>query len=273
MVKEAGAAGIPVVHGVRQAGDAGGAGVAGGVGAAVGRAPESWAGTDWVSALSSSGAEQVVALRALHDLMVRASAHQVWRMRGTLPDASPATIDVLVNQAADEAMTALLGKLHTFEGRSRFTTWAFKFAILQAATDVRRLAWQQREVTLRDLDGELHSRGERHSVVGGGGSSGVGGPELEAEGGDLARAVATAMRTCLTPHQRRVAIALLVDGVPMDVLVERLGSNRNALYKTVHEVRQRLRAELTLRGYLPAVVAGSSAGDGAGEVSRTGGAS
>ena len=72
-------------------------------------------------------------------------------MRAALPDPSPGAVDVIVNQAADEAMTALLGNLHTFQGRSRFTTWAFKFAILQAATEVRRLQWQHREVELRDL--------------------------------------------------------------------------------------------------------------------------
>lgn len=202
-------------------------------------APKDWVPDDWVAALSAPGAEQQAAHRALHALMVRAAAHQVWRMRGTLPDASPGTVDVIVNQAADEAMTALLRKLHTFEGRSRFTTWAFKFAILQAATDVRRLQWQHREVELRDLD-LAHLPGDVHD-----------GPERQAEGSDLARALAESMHTCLTPHQRRVAVALLVDGVPIDVLAERLGSNRNALYKTLHDVRQRLRGDLTRRGYLP----------------------
>ena len=62
-------------------------------------------------------------------------------MRERSPRCSPqALVDVIVNQAADEAMTALLGKLQAFEGRSRFTTWAFKFAILQAASDVRQAA-------------------------------------------------------------------------------------------------------------------------------------
>ena len=194
---------------------------------------------DWVLALSSSGTEQQTALRALHELMVRAAAHQVWRMRSALPDASPGTVDVIVNQAADEAMAALLRKLHTFEGRSAFTTWAFKFAILQASSDVRRLQWQHREVELRDFDVE-HLSSLVHE-----------GPERQVEGSDLARALADSMRSCLSPHQRRVAVALLVDGVPIDVLAERLGSNRNALYKTVHDVRQRLRKDLTRRGYLP----------------------
>jgi RNA polymerase sigma-70 factor (ECF subfamily) len=140
-------------------------------------------------------------------------------------------------------MTALLGKLHTFEGRSRFTTWAFKFAILQAATEVRRLQWQYREVELRDVD-EPSAPGHEN-------------PELYAEGNDLAAALAAAMRRVLTPYQRRIAIALLVDGVPIDVLADRLGTNRGALYKTLHDLRVRLRAELTANGYLPVRHAGS----------------
>jgi RNA polymerase sigma-70 factor (ECF subfamily) len=192
---------------------------------------------DWIQALSGTGTEQLAAMRRLHELMLRAAGHQVWRMRAFLPDSSSATMDVVINQAADEAMTALLGKLHTFEGRSRFTTWAYKFAILQAASDVRRLQWQHREVELRDLDLESASRD---------------GPEQHAEASDLASAVASAMRRCLTPYQRRIAIALLVDDVPIDVLADRLGTTRGALYKTVHDARVRLRRELTSAGYLNA---------------------
>jgi RNA polymerase sigma-70 factor (ECF subfamily) len=59
------------------------------------------------------------------------------------------------------------------------------------------------------------------------------------------------MRTVLTPYQRRIAVALLVDGVPIDVLAQRLGTSRGALYKTVHDARVRLRGELTAKGYLP----------------------
>jgi RNA polymerase sigma-70 factor (ECF subfamily) len=192
---------------------------------------------DWVAALQGEGSVQLEALKQLHSLMLRACGHQVWRMRAALPRASPDELDLLVNQAADEAMTALLGKLHTFEGRSRFTTWAFKFAILQAATEVRRVQWQHREVQLRDLP-EPPARA-------------VDGPELQAEGTALADAVAAAMRRVLTSHQRRIAVALLVDEVPIDVLAERLGTSRGALYKTLHDVRVRLRADLAAHGYLP----------------------
>jgi RNA polymerase sigma-70 factor (ECF subfamily) len=190
---------------------------------------------DWLRALTCGGPEQVAAQRRLHQLMVRAAAHQVWRMRGLLPDGSPEAVDVLANQAADEAMAALLAKLATFQGRSRFTTWAYKFAIVQAASDVHRLRWQHREVELRDLEPPAPSGDD---------------PEAQAQATDLAGAIASAMHEALTPYQRRIAIALLVDGVPIDVLADRLGTSRGALYKTLHEARTRLRAELVARGYL-----------------------
>jgi RNA polymerase sigma-70 factor, ECF subfamily len=192
---------------------------------------------DWVAALTDPGPAQDDAMRRLHALMVRAAAHQVWRMRAALPDPSPHAVDDLANQAADEAMTALLGKVHTFEGRSRFSTWAFKFAILQAATEVRRIQWQHREVELRDLEIEAPAHD---------------GPDHTAEAHDLGAAVVRAMDRGLTPHQRRIAVALLIDGVPIDVLADRLGTTRGALYKTVHDARARLRTELVATGHLPA---------------------
>lgn len=187
--------------------------------------------TDWVAALSIPGADQERALADLHALLLRAARRQVQRMAPVTGDMA----DELANQAADEALITLLGKLHTFEGRSRFTTWAYKFAVLQAATAVRTLTWQDREIHLDGLDLVADRRP---------------GPGQYAEAADLAVAVRTALDTELSPHQRRVVLALLVDEVPIDVLAQRLGTNRNALYKTLHDARKRLRAHLTRTGFL-----------------------
>ena len=190
---------------------------------------------DWPAALALPGPVQDLAVRRLHGLMVAAARHQVWRMRSMLPGADPRTCEDLAHGAADEALTTLLGKLHTFEGRSRFTTWAYKFAVLQAATEVRRHAWAHRDVHLENV--------ELWSDVGPG-------PEQQAEAADLAGAVAEAMQVALTPYQRKIAVALLVDQVPVDVLAERLSTTRGALYKALHEARVRLRAHLTRTGHL-----------------------
>jgi len=192
---------------------------------------------DWVAALTGEGPEHDQALRRLHGLMLAAARHQVNRMRGLLPWASHTLLDELAHDSADDAVTTLLAKLGTFEGRSRFTTWAYKFAIFQAATEVRRRAWASREVSLDDV--ELRA------------DPGAG-PEQHAEAADLAGAVARGMHAALTAYQRKIAVALLVDQVPIDVLAERLGTTRGALYKTLHEIRGRLRTHLIAAGYLAA---------------------
>jgi RNA polymerase sigma-70 factor, ECF subfamily len=217
-------------------------GAGGGVPPAVGVSgvqPETASGVDpenWVEALSIPGPIRDQAMSRLHQMMVRASHHQVRRMRSMLAGVGNDRLDEIANQAADEAMMAVLAKLSTFEGRSRFTTWAYKFAILQSATEVRRFAWLNREVELNDSAQILE-----HAPS----------PASYAEATDLASAVRLAIEVALTPHQRRITIALLVDDVPIDVLAQRLGTNRNALYKTVHDARGRLRAHLISSGHLP----------------------
>ena len=194
---------------------------------------------DWIRDLKGTGPEHEAALLRLHALMLRAAGHQVWRLHGRLADGSDGTIDDIVNQAADDAMATLLTKIDTFEGRSRFTTWAFKFAVFQAGTEVRRRQWQHREVELHDL------------VLA---ADPAEGPEQLAEASELALALSRAMSESLTPHQRRIAIALLVDNVPIDVLAARLRTTRGALYKTIHEARKRLRTHLIAAGHLPSTI-------------------
>jgi RNA polymerase sigma-70 factor (ECF subfamily) len=191
---------------------------------------------DWVSELRSDGPVHEAALRDVHALLLRACRHQVWQMRGLLPRLGAVEAEELVNGAADEALVHLLGRLDSFEGRARFTTWAYKFAILQTANEVRRRAWASTEVSLSD-DLALTFT--------------VDGPEARAEANDLGRAVVRALAEALTSYQRRIAIALLVDEVPVDVLAERLGTTRGALYKTLHVARSRIRAHLVASGHLP----------------------
>lgn len=191
---------------------------------------------EWIVALTATGAIQAQAMAELHALMIRAAAHQVWRMGEQLAGLDRQSIDVLINQSADEAMTSVLRKLDTFAGRSRFTTWAYKFAILQAASDVHRAAWHDREVA---LDEGLQVPDQASS------------PAEQAEAADLSRAISAAIDSVLTRRQRQVVTALLIDHVPIDVLADRLATNRNALYKTLHDARVRLRTHLVATGHVP----------------------
>jgi RNA polymerase sigma-70 factor (ECF subfamily) len=189
----------------------------------------------WVADLAVDGPVRHEALLRLHALLLRASRHQVWRLRGLLPGIGARDLEDLAQQAADEALVAVLRRLGSFEGRSRFTTWAYKFGVLHAGVEVRRQAWRTREVTLPDTVVLV----DPDSTP----------PDLT-EAAQLAAAVQDAIMTALTPHQRRVALALLVDETPIDVLADRLGTTRNALYKTLHDARTRLRAALVASGHL-----------------------
>ena len=192
-------------------------------------------GEDWIAELTSDGPVREDALRRLHALLLRGARFQVSRMSAMRAMVGAAQVEDVITLAADEAMVAVLGKLTTFEGRSRFTTWAYKFAVLQAAVELRRQAWSRREVPLDAAPPLIEPRPS---------------PDQYVEGAELAAAVREAIDRVLTPHQRRIALALIVDEVPIDVLAERLGTNRNALYKTLHDARSRLRAHLAVEGYL-----------------------
>jgi RNA polymerase sigma-70 factor (ECF subfamily) len=189
---------------------------------------------EWVPRLSLPGPVRDQTIGLLHELLFRAAWHQVARMPESAALGAVRRTEI-VHAAADEATVSVLARLGTFEGRSKFTTWAYKFGILHAGVELRRVAWRGREIDLGSIP-EPRATGPT--------------PEGQAEGRDLARAVRQGLHEALTPHQRRIAVALLVDEVPIDVLAERLGTTRSALYKTLHEVRKRLRVFLADQGYL-----------------------
>jgi RNA polymerase sigma-70 factor (ECF subfamily) len=178
--------------------------------------------TMWTEALRGPPGVREPALAELHALLLRAARFEL-RRRG-LPVAD---VDDLGMQAADDALMAILGKLDGFRGRSRFTTWAYKFALLEAGVKARRRAWQGREVVLDDTVGDP-ARAVHERVA----------------DRELLDAVRDCVRTELTPHQRAVFTALALNGVPIDVLAERMGTTRGALYKTLHDARRKLRAAI-----------------------------
>ena len=139
-------------------------------------------------------------------------------------------------QATDDALMAILRKLDQYRGESRFTTWAYKFALLEASVKVRRRAWRDREVPLEPDAWALIAD---QALA----------PEAAVEGTELIHALQHAIAERLTAHQRNVLVALAINGVPVDVLAERLGTTRGALYKTLHDARRKLRAELADHGF------------------------
>jgi RNA polymerase sigma-70 factor (ECF subfamily) len=188
----------------------------------------------WPASLRSADARtRDEAIRELHALLLRGARFELRRRAVTARDA-----DDMALQAADDALGAVLAKLDTFRGASRFTTWAYKFALLEAGVRARRRSWEGREVSLEPEDWPRVADG---------------GPSAHDSfvTGEVLRAIRRGVDEALTPHQREVFCALALNGVPIDVLAERLTTTRGALYKTLHDARRRLRSELAAAGLGP----------------------
>ncbi len=189
----------------------------------------------WVERLRAEGAEGRAAVAELHELLLKAARFEVERRGAELPHLRGGDLEDLAQQAADDALMAVLRKLDGFRGESRFTTWAYKFALLEAAVKVRRRAWQGREVPLEDEAWSAFADADAHAGRG-------------AEDAELFAALREEIER-LPSRQREVLVALALNGVPIDVLAERLGSTRGAHYKNLHDARRKLRTGLAARGF------------------------
>jgi len=193
---------------------------------------------EWLRGLRADGAERDAAVARLHALLVRAARFEVGRRNHTLPHLRGNELDEIALEAADDALMSVLRRLDDFRGASRFTTWVYKFALLEAAVKLRKRAWQGREVPLEP---------EAWDVL----ATASAGPEAEVEQREVLHAVEDGIANALTPRQRQVLLALAVNGVPIDVLADRLDTTRGALYKTLHDARRKLRRHLEECGHAP----------------------
>jgi RNA polymerase sigma-70 factor (ECF subfamily) len=197
---------------------------------------------EWLRGLRADGAVREDAIARLHALLLRAARFEVARRRPTLPHLRGDELDDIATEAADDALMSVLRRLDDFRGASRFSTWVYKFGLLEAAVKLRRRAWQGREVPLEPESWSLFASADLE-------------PDAEAEQSELLSTLQHAIAEILTPHQRRVLVALALNGVPIDVLAERLNTTRGALYKTLHDARRKLRthlreSDLTLDNFL-----------------------
>ena len=196
--------------------------------------------------LRSTGPAREQAVARVHERLLRAARFEVARRRATLPHLDRGELDDIAVQSTDDALVSVLAKLNQFRGQSRFTTWAYKFALLEAAVKMRRRPWQGRELPLAP---------ERWPQITDGSLT----PEAGTEQTELLKAVGRAIENELTPHQREVLVAVALNEVPIDVLADRLGTTRGALYRTIHDARRKLRNKLEADGYslgLPAAGGG-----------------
>jgi RNA polymerase sigma-70 factor (ECF subfamily) len=191
----------------------------------------------WLRTLAGTGPAREAALGRLHEMLVRIARGEVGRRAPRLRLGGP-ELDDLAYQAAADALIAITGKLGQFRGESRFMTWAYKFVIFEVSAKIGRHFWRHPDIP---LDAEDWDR-----LPGRFGFD----PAQEAEWRDLLAALRRAVDEELTARQRRVFVAIVLNGVPLDALVIELASNRNAIYKTLFDARRKLRAALAANGYV-----------------------
>src|SRR5262245_48700920 len=191
----------------------------------------------WLEELRDQGPLREQAQAKLHALLLRAARAEAFRRRASLPADIAGDLDDLCLQAANDAVSAVLRKLDEYRGASRFTTWVYKFAVLEVSVRLRRRAWSKRRV---DLD-EVSWHGLADSAPG---------ADRALEERQLLSAVRNAVETTLTNHQRRVFIAVVAEEIPIDVVADGLGSTRGAVYKVLHDARSKLREALRSAGHL-----------------------
>ena len=196
--------------------------------------PTDVASREWLRSLRADGATRNEAVERLHALLLRAARYEAARRRRHMPHVRD-ELEEIAHEAAGDALISVLAHLDDFRGESRFTTWAYKFAVLETAVKLRKRAWQGQELPVSPEAWNLFS-------------SVTFAPDAAVEQGEMLSVIQTAVADVLTPRQRQVLVALVLNGVPIDVVAERLDTTRGALYKTLHDARRKLREHLEGQG-------------------------
>jgi RNA polymerase sigma-70 factor (ECF subfamily) len=149
----------------------------------------------------------------------------------------------IAEDCAQDALIAVMNHLADFRGESKFTTWAYRFAINNALVTARREYWKGKSI--EDLSSLDHKNLFQWM---GDGSAGVT-PDQSALQDEIGRIFQEVIERDLTERQRQVLIMMVFDEVPMDEVVQQLGTNRNAIYKMLHDARRKLKTRLQARGF------------------------
>jgi RNA polymerase sigma-70 factor, ECF subfamily len=191
----------------------------------------------WLRRLRAGNGERQAVERELHARLVRIALAEV-RRRSASTAVTGQELDDVAQQAAGDAMVAILAKLDDFRGESRFITWAYRFVILEVSSKLGRHFWRNPTVALDA--GQWERLPDRLGLD----------PERQVVAAGILAEVRRVVDSELTAHQRRVFVAVIVDGIPLDALAGQLGLQRNAIYKVIFDARRKIRRALVAKGYL-----------------------
>jgi RNA polymerase sigma-70 factor, ECF subfamily len=190
---------------------------------------------EWLRVLDRRSPDHGSGLSTLHERLLRIARSELRRRTSSV---SGVELDDLAHQTAADAMVAILAKLDTFRGESQFTTWAYRFVILEVSHKLGRRYW--RGPTVSWDDEQWDSLPDRVGVD----------PHEHAAARGLVTLVRETVDRTLTEHQRAVFVEVVLHGVPLDAICDRDGVTRSAVYKTVFDARRKIRAALVANGYL-----------------------
>ena len=197
---------------------------------------------EWLAELANDGIEQTEAINDLRERLQRSIYFYLSQDRSDLSDLAYKEHQSMAEDLAQDAVLRVMDNLESFRGESRFTTWANKIAIRLAISDLRRARY--RDFSLDDLTKNGDFLSEEANLVG----SPPPGPERAAEQDDVMMRIENAFREALTDRQYQALVAVALQEVPMDIVAEQMGTNRNALYKLIHDARKKLRRHLEAQG-------------------------
>ncbi|MCU0464929.1 MAG: sigma-70 family RNA polymerase sigma factor [Anaerolineae bacterium] len=197
---------------------------------------------EWLTDLRPDSPRQPDALADLRVRVQRSIYYYLSQERSDLRDSSPQDLQQMAEDLAQDTVMRVLNNLHHFRGESQFTTWANRIATRIAISEMRRARY--RDFSLDNLTGEGETLPAEASLI----SEAPPNPERAAEQSDTLDRVMGLLSESLTERQYKALEAVALRGVPMDVVAEQLGTNRNALYKLLHDARRKLKVALESNG-------------------------
>lgn len=195
---------------------------------------------NWLKSLRSTGRKKQEALADLRAIIQNSLPYALSKW---LSPRDP-RFDPLIQEVAQETLLRVMDKLETFEGRSQFTTWVHTISVRIALTKLRRARWK--EVSLDELQSgtdstdKIREMPDKDMDV-----------EASAEQSEMMEMIQKTMEEVLTEKQRVALVAVAVRGIPIAEVADRMGSNRNALYKLLHDARLKMKNHFGERGMTP----------------------
>ena len=206
--------------------------------------PNARTNDEWLQDLNASGELQGAAIADLRELLLRAALYFFSRNLGDFGGLNRDEILQRAEDCAQDALIALMNHLQDFRGDSKFTTWAYKFAINISLMAARRERW--RGVSLDELS--FSNEGDFFEWALKDQSDGIA-PDQSALQNEVRETIQDVIEHDLTDKQRRVLLMMVFNDVPMDEVVHHLAANRNAVYKMLHDARRKLKSGLQARGF------------------------